>query len=124
MTDRLRFSVELLRPAQDVALVVAEGEIDIYTAPRLQEALDECFSPEVRRLIVDLADVPFIDSSAISVLVTWFRRSRELGTHLCIAGAGPNVMRVFKVTGLLDTFSFYASREEALSATGEFSPTE
>ena len=40
MAGRQQFHVELLCPAEDVAVVVAEGEIDLYTAPRLQETLD------------------------------------------------------------------------------------
>jgi anti-sigma B factor antagonist len=124
MTEPQQFSAELLRPAADVALVVAEGEIDIYTAPRLQVALDEGLEPGVQRLIVDLTEVPFIDSSAINVLVTTFRRLQELGAGLDVVGSRPSVLRVFKVTGLLDTFGFYASRQEALAARRELSPSE
>lgn len=117
MAEEREFRVELLRPSEDVAIVVAEGEIDIFTAARLQEALEKAIDSKTRRLIVDIASVPFIDSSGLSPLIVAFRRLQERGARLDIVGGQPAVMRVLKVTGLTGVFSFYASREEALAAT-------
>ena len=72
-----------------------------------------------RSLIVDLAEVPFIDSSGIDVLVEAFRHIHKDGMRLTVVCSRENVLRVFKVTGLLDLFAFYASREEALAAIDE-----
>ena len=98
---------------------MAEGDIDIYTAPQLQEALEKALENKSRRLIVDIASVPFIDSSGLTPLIVAVRRLLERGARLDIVGSQAAVTRVFKVTGLQDVFTFYATREEALAATGQ-----
>jgi anti-sigma B factor antagonist len=118
LAEEREFRIELLRPSEDVAVVVAEGEIDIFTAPRLQETLTAALESETRRLIVDITGVSFIDSTGLSVLIGAVRRLQERGTRLGIVGGQRNVMRVFEVTGLQSAFTFYATREEALTATG------
>jgi anti-sigma B factor antagonist len=117
------FRVELLRPSRDVAIVVADGEIDIFTAPRLKEALEGALESKARHLIVDIVSVPFIDSTGLSVLVAAFKRSNEHGARLAIVGSQAAVRRVFEITRLEDVFTFYVSREQALAATAP-SPTE
>ena len=98
-----------------MVLVAAEGEIDIYTAPRLHDVLEEALENTTRRLIVDIAGVSFIDSTGLTELIGAFRRLRERGARLEIVGSQHNVTRVFTITGLTDAFTFYATREEALA---------
>ena len=119
VAEQREFRAELLRPSGDAAIVVAEGEIDIFTAPRLQEALQEALQSGIRRLIVDITNVSFIDSTGLSVLIDASRRLQERGARLEIVGSQANVTRVFKLTRLEDVFAFYATREEASAATDE-----
>ena len=123
MAERSEFGVEVEHPVEDVAVVVVTGEVDLYTAQRLREALAEVHTSGARQLIVDLTGVPFIDSSGIDALVGTFRRLQGRGARLDVVGSRANVMRVFEVTGLLDVFAFHASREDALAA-GESCLTE
>ena len=118
MAENREFRVELLRPSKDVVVVVVEGEIDIYTAPRLEEALEEALEGEIRRLAVDMAHVSFIDAAGLGVLVGAVMRLKERGARLPIVGCQARVARAFKLTRLEDVFTFYASREEALAAEG------
>jgi anti-anti-sigma factor len=69
MAEEREFRVELQRPSEGVAIVAAEGEIAIFTAPRLQETLAEALESVTRRLIVDITSVSFIDSTGLSVLI-------------------------------------------------------
>jgi anti-sigma B factor antagonist len=117
LAEEREFRVELLRPSEDVAVVVAEGEIDIFTAPRLQEALTEALESKARRLIVDITSVSFIDSTGLSVLIASFNQLQQRGAGLGIVGSQASVMRVFRLTRLEDVFTFYATREQALAAT-------
>jgi anti-sigma B factor antagonist len=116
MDERPQFRVELLRLSDGVVVVAAEGEVDIYTAPRLKDALDQAFQDGAMRLIVDLTMVPFIDSTGLGVLVSEFRAAHARGAGIDIVCDRPNVVRIFKVTGLLGVFGFFASRTEALAA--------
>jgi anti-sigma B factor antagonist len=124
MQESRRFRVALLWPRADLALIVVEGEIDIFTAPRLQESLDEGIDNGAQRLVVDLSAVPFIDSSGLGVFVSGVRRLQPQGGHVDLVCDRANVLRAFEVTGLLGVMGLYATREEALVAAGEPSPTE
>ena len=117
MDDSPQFGVELLRPIGDLAVIVVEGELDIYTAPQLAEALMTCIHAGALRLVVDLAAVPFIDSSGLGVLVIGLKRLQPRGGSLDIVCSRANVVRIFEVTGLLSIFGLHASREAALAAS-------
>ena len=69
MEDRPQFRVDLLRPSESVAVVDVEGEVDIYSAPQFKEVLLQGIEEGASRIIVDLAKVTFIDSTALGVLV-------------------------------------------------------
>jgi anti-anti-sigma factor len=81
--------------------VTAVGELDLTTAPVLQE----CLLRELEagsEVELDLAGVPFADSSALRVLVTVDRRAEELGVRFVMLAPLPAQMRrVFEVTGLM-----------------------
>jgi anti-sigma B factor antagonist len=117
MEERPQFRIQLLRPRANLAVVEVEGEIDIYTASQLGEALMTCIDEGALRLIVDLSAVPFIDSTGLGVLVSTLKRLQPRGGSLDIVCNRANVVRTFKLTGLLGVFGLHASREAALAAT-------
>jgi anti-anti-sigma factor len=80
-------------------LVTAAGEIDVATAPALREALWEGLvqSP---RIVVDLSDVRFLDSTGLQVLVTALKHAQQGGGCLTLAQPSPCVQRVLQVTQL------------------------
>lgn len=97
--------------AGDCAVVVASGEIDIWTCPALQQALDAAMESS-KRVIVDLTDVTFLDSSGLAVLL----RARTHGLQdgaVPLAGAGGMVRRVLTIGGVSGEFHFYDSVDEA-----------
>ena len=68
------------------------------------------------RVVVDLADVSFMDSSGLGVLIGALRRLRELGGHLAlVCGEGP-VRRVLAITGLDRLFPVHGSVERAMAS--------
>ncbi|CAL9338357.1 STAS domain-containing protein [Streptomyces werraensis] len=91
------------------------GELDHHTAPLLTEAVNEApFGPY--GVVLDLSGLTFCDSSGITVFVTAHRRSREKGSQLSLAGVAPAQMRVLRMVGLDEVFTFHAGVEEALRA--------
>jgi anti-sigma B factor antagonist len=121
MDERPQFGVELLEPVGDVAVVVVDGELDIYTAPQLAKALMKCLDEGAVRLVVDLSAVPFIDSSGLGVLVTGLKRLQPRGGSLDIVCSRANVVRTFRLTGLLGILGLHATREEAMAAASRTS---
>lgn len=92
--------------AVTVALV---GEIDVAAADRVREALTCAISQARPRLIVDLSEVAFIDSSGLHVLTAVHRLCRDADSTLTIRPGPPNVQRVFELTGLVDRLPFETS---------------
>ena len=85
----------------DGAVTVAvEGELDIATAPRLEAALIDVERNGTRELVVDLANVRFMDSSGLRSLLSARRRAEGAGRALRLVNVPPDVARVFDVTGV------------------------
>jgi len=78
--------------------VRVSGDIDIESAPRLQECLASLADQPV--VAVDLTDVPFVESSGIGVLVAEHKRRVATGGQLVITGSSPLALRVFELTGV------------------------
>lgn len=110
------FSVSSERLDDDLGVVTLSGEVDIFTAPRFKDALVELLDDGVRRLVVDLAAVTFIDSTALGVLIGGVRRVHAAGGAMTIVVTTRPVERVLTVTGLDRVFSMHETREEAVAA--------
>jgi anti-sigma B factor antagonist len=95
------------------------GEVDAYWASRLNEHMTAMLASNGNRVIVDLAAVEFLDSTAIGVLMSGVKRARGVGGDLRLAGARPFVTRVLHITGLQRVFHSYASVPEATAAVFE-----
>lgn len=114
MEERPQFHVELEKRGDTAAVVILEGEIDIYSAPRFKEVLLEGIDQGARHVIVDLGKVTFIDSTALGVLVSGAKRVRPNNGTLDIVCADDNIVRIFEITGLNRIFGIYPTRDEAL----------
>lgn len=88
------------------AVVTAVGELDLYTAPRLQQALVTLLRErEVDRVVVDLSGVDFCDSTGMNVLLSGMKRVAERGGVFELAAPRPAVRRILQVTGLDTVFT-------------------
>lgn len=93
------------RSQGDHTVVSVLGEIDLYTAPRLQSELMNALVASPARLIVDMSGVDFCDSTGINVLLAAHRHAREHGGELQLAGPGSATRKVLQVTGLESVFT-------------------
>lgn len=99
------------------AVVSAVGELDLYTAPRLQQALQALLGEqELDRVVVDLSGVEFCDSTGMNVLLSGMKRVRERGGVFELAAPRPAVQRILQVTGLDTVFTVHDA-VPALDAT-------
>jgi anti-sigma B factor antagonist len=97
-----------------VPVVSAGGEVDVSTAPRLREQL-AAVPVDASRVIVDLSDVTFLDSTGLGVLVAAWKKCREAGADLDLVVTRPQVAKVLEITRLDDMFNVFSSLEEAVS---------
>jgi anti-sigma B factor antagonist len=89
------------------------GELDAYTVAQFRDALSELASAE--RLLIDLSDVPFMDSSGLGALIGGIRRAREADGDVTVACSRPTLTRLLHTTGF-DRIVTVADTVEAAAA--------
>lgn len=91
-------------PARVAYRIVATGEIDLATAPQLADALTTLIGQGATLVVLDAADIKFIDSSGLRVLVTCGNAMTDAGGRLLIEGMSGAVQRVLEISGLLEQY--------------------
>ncbi len=91
------------------------GELDLYNAHEVREALIACADESPNRLVVDLAQVKFIDSTALGVLIEARTRMDNRKAFL-LAQPGLETRRALEISGLDRHFSVHESLDDALAA--------
>ena len=99
-----------------IEVVTVEGEIGIYTAPRLRELLIDLAGTNNYRLVVDLEKVGFLDSTGLGVLVGGLNRVRPHDGWLDLVCTQERILKIFKITGLTKVFGIYQTVDQAIAA--------
>ncbi|HSC74534.1 MAG TPA: STAS domain-containing protein [Gaiellaceae bacterium] len=99
----------------DACVVKLAGELDLYNAPRLRDALAEACKDAPSRVVVDLSEVEFIDSTALGVLIEARTRLDNRRAFL-LAAPGLETRRALEISGLDRHFTVHDSVSEALLA--------
>lgn len=107
----------------DRHVVAVRGEIDLFTAPELKQKLTEAIEGGKSRLVVDLSETTFLDSTALGVLIGAVKRLRSREGALVIVNTDQNIAKTFEITGLDQIFTILGTREEAVAALDEASPS-
>jgi anti-sigma B factor antagonist len=109
-------SVQLLAADQHRTVLVVHGEIDLGTAPELRKALRTVLEQHTGPVVVDLSEVPFMDSTGVHVLADTLRRLESQNRPLAVVcDEGGQVHRLLKFVGLPDALTVSCSRETALA---------
>ena len=98
------FALALERDGSETAVLVLAGELDLYRAPAIEDALAEAIEPKlgsdrVRHLAVDLRLVTFIDSTTLLLLLGGSRRQHAEGGHLLVLVGPQTPMTAFEAAG-------------------------
>jgi anti-sigma B factor antagonist len=108
------FTVDTERLADDTALIVLSGQVDLHTAPELRDELVGAIEDGALNIVVDLTRATFIDSMTLGVLLGAVKRLRPRGGRLRIVCDDPNIRKIFEITLLDRVFALYGTREAAL----------
>jgi anti-anti-sigma factor len=101
-----------------VRVIAISGELDLSTAPRLEEPLEATMGSD-SALLIDLTACEFIDSTGIALIVrAWQRLGGGNGGNgrFALCGLGDQVRRLLEVSGLESSLPTHGSRDEALAA--------
>src|SRR2546430_11649113 len=101
----------------DVAVLVVGGEVDYEVSPQLKAHMMRALKAGRRRLILDLTDVTFIDSTAIGVLAGTVEKLDETGGGSLSGVSTPQKgMPIFEITGLATVITVHTPRHGAPAA--------
>jgi anti-sigma B factor antagonist len=93
-------NLKVLQTGQET-LVSLSGELDLSSAPALRELLAGAFENDrPRRIVLDLSDLIYLDSTGLSIFVSAHKRATESSVEFCLANPNPSVARLFKITAL------------------------
>jgi anti-sigma B factor antagonist len=97
-----------IRRARDELGVVLElgGELDLASAPALERELSEIEHEKPGRILIDLSDVSFMDSTGLALMLRAQQSAQTNGHQLCLRPGSPQVQRLFEITGALERFTF------------------
>lgn len=103
-----------VRQHADITVVDVTGEVDLYTAPRLEEALTHASAGTPPRVVVNLTGTTYLDSTALRVLTSTLKRVRERDGEIALVSTQPKVGKLFSITGLDQLFPLCETEAEAL----------
>lgn len=98
-----------------VQVIRVEGELDVYAAPRLKEALAEGLERSTL-FVLDLSRVQFIDSTALGVLVASLQQARATSSDFRLVLDDPYLLKIFHITGFDGVFSIFPGVAEAIQS--------
>jgi anti-sigma B factor antagonist len=108
--------VKEIRKVKDATIVVLCGDVDLHHSPDLHARLVEVAGGRPKRLMLDLAEVPYMDSSGVGTLVEVFRRVTAYKGKMVLFGLNSRVRSVFEITKLDRFFTICDTEAQAAEA--------
>lgn len=109
-TDGLKIDTTV---RDDGHIIRVTGEVDLRTSPHLRNRLLQLIEKHPKRLVIDLANVSYMDSSGVGTMVEIKRRLERSGGQVILAGLQPRVRSVFEITQLDKFFDIVEDVDKA-----------
>ena len=105
------------RQVGEAVILDLSGDITLFNSPEIRKALiDQLREQRVSHLIVNMLDVPYVDSSGVASLVEGLKISRDLKSRFALYGLSKSARTVLELTHLLRIFEVHQTEQEALDA--------
>lgn len=115
MSDLDRIEI-VTRVVEDATILSPRGEIDLSRAPSLRVQISVVQAKKPKRLIIDLAEVPYMDSSGVATLVEAMQMARKNGGKLILAALQERVRSIFEIARLDMVFTIVGTADDAMTA--------
>jgi anti-sigma B factor antagonist len=112
----LVLDIEVQMTPDQIPVVNLKGEIDLHTCGTFRDTLRDLIENKHYSIVINLAEVPYLDSAALGVLVDAVRRVREHEGSISLVSTTPFVRRAFEITRLVKIFQLFDDLEAALTA--------
>ena len=90
------------------------GPLTAVNGPVFQNAMRR--EEPAHTVILDLSDVPYVDSAGLGLLVTAYVSRQKSGRRMVLSGINPRVQKLFDITRVASLFLIFSSPEEAIMA--------
>lgn len=102
-------------PLPDGVMLTITGDIDFGSSPELRFAILTALVTKPARLIIDLSQVSYMDSSGIATFIEALQRQRQAGKKLILSGLQPKVISIFQIAKLDNLFTIAVDNAAALA---------
>ncbi|MFE2392505.1 anti-sigma factor antagonist [Streptomyces althioticus] len=100
------------------AVIVVSGDVDLHTAPLLRVEALTAMTRGARHLVLDMAEVDFVDSTGLSTLIVVLHATQEPGGSLRVARVPERLVRMVTMTGIAELLPVHDTVADALAALG------
>lgn len=107
--------VQRVRPEGDALVVDVAGDVDLHRSVEFQQSLLKLLDGKPGRIVLNLAAVPYMDSSGVASLVKLLTRAGKAKVGLKLCCLNDRVRGIFEITRLDTIFPICGSIEEALA---------
>ncbi len=94
-----------LERADSESVVHLHGAIDLFNAAQLRTCIEELADGGERRIVLDMADLEFIDSSGLGALIAGMRRLRPTGGEIVLRSSRRTTTKLLEATGLIQVLT-------------------
>ena len=111
---RAAFNIDDRPIGNDMHVIEAGGELDLAAAPELKQRMLDAIEDGKNRLVIDLSQATFVDSTTIGVLALGLRHLKPNGGMLAVVCTNEDILETFELIGLERILPLHTSREQAL----------
>ncbi len=112
-------NIDVRELEDDIVVLDVDGDIDLYSASDLRDSVFEQIDTGLTKVIINLENVTYIDSSGIGTLITSLSKIKKINGKMCIINVYDSVKKVFELTKLTTFFKIYTSENEAVAALSD-----
>lgn len=106
-----------VREVNGTQVLDVAGEIDVYTAPQFKEAVNSILATGQKHLIINMANISYMDSSGFGTLLSATKRLRPQGGTVNLVACNRSIDRILQITRLNTIFAIYDNVDDAIKAT-------
>lgn len=97
-------------------VLAPSGRVDGFTSPELEKRISEIIAGGNPRLLLDCADMDYISSAGLRVVLVSAKKCQQQGGKLSVCALQPSCKSVMEVSGFLNMLEYHETRDAALAA--------
>ncbi len=106
--------IAFLKVSDNVYEIAIERDVDLNSAPRVEQMIEKLFAQKIFRIILNLSKTNYVSSTGFGIFMWAVETAIRNGGETVFVGVSAKIKQVFDLFEVPDTFRFFPTREEAL----------